>query len=106
MTSFALMLFIAVFLKNKLFTSRRRVYIRDFSIFSNANKNQMLSNSDMMKLGRLTFRFKSPQLNFMRRLSCNNGMGPKCSITDNLLQRRSSLEDARGEAETVMFDAV
>lgn len=79
--------------------------MKDFAIFTSSDPKTELSNTDMLTLAREKYGFRAEQLNFMRRIS-NNGLGPRCSIPPNLLEHKYSIEDARAEAQYVMFPTI
>lgn len=59
----------------------------------------------MLTLAREKYDFDPEQNGFLRRIS-NNGLGPRCSIPPNLLEKRYTIEDAREEAAYVMFPTI
>ena len=60
----------------------------------------------MLRIARDKFRFKAASMNFMRRVSRKNGLGPHVCIPPNLKEGKYSVDDARSEAQLVMFKTV
>ncbi|CAL6035838.1 3-ketoacyl-CoA_synthase [Hexamita inflata] len=83
----------------------RKVYIRDFQVFQ-ADPSWYCSNTHTLKQCLNTGCFGASQMNFMRKLSKRNGVGPKVSVPPELFQSKREIEDARGEARAVIFPTV
>jgi 3-ketoacyl-CoA synthase len=62
------------------------------------------SNTDLLIVARTKFGFKAPPLNFLRKVSMHNGVGFKSALPP--LHSKTTIDDARKEAELVMFQTV
>ena len=63
---------------------RQRIYVRDFAVFNDGDRSCEADHNAMLRIARDKFRFKAASMNFMRRVSRKNGLGPHVCIPPNL----------------------
>ncbi|CAL6085088.1 3-ketoacyl-CoA_synthase [Hexamita inflata] len=82
-----------------------KVYVRDFAVFQTNDPAWKYSNTQMLeKAQKMDFNAKS--LDFMRKVSKNNGIGSKTAYPPQVFSSSRNVEDARDEVRSVVFPTV
>ncbi|CAL5986088.1 3-ketoacyl-CoA_synthase [Hexamita inflata] len=82
-----------------------KVYVRDFAVFQTNDHAWKYSNTQMLEKSQNTG-LSGKSLNFIRKLSRNNGIGKHVSYPPQVFTSSRSVEDARDEAKSVIFPTV
>ncbi|CAL6021155.1 3-ketoacyl-CoA_synthase [Hexamita inflata] len=81
-----------------------KIYVRDFQVFQ-ADPAWKLSSSQMLKSSQ-NMNFNANSLNFMRKLSKHNGIGPDVAIPPTIFVDEHNIENTRVESRAVWIPTV
>ncbi|CAL5982095.1 3-ketoacyl-CoA_synthase [Hexamita inflata] len=82
-----------------------KVYVRDFQVFQTADATWKHSNSKMLREAQ-NLNFSASSLNFMRKISKHNGIGPEVAVPPAIFTSQHTIEDARDESRAVIFPTI
>ncbi|CAL5987095.1 3-ketoacyl-CoA_synthase [Hexamita inflata] len=82
-----------------------KIYVRDFEVFQSDDQNWKHSNSKLLKQAQ-KMNFSANSLNFMRKVSKHNGIGPDVVMPPEIFTSSHTVDDAREESKTVMFQPI
>ena len=100
---------IAVYAFVQLIRKPKKVFVKDFSVYCNTDPLYQTSNTFFLEMGRSLYKQRSSAMNFLRKISLRNGMGPKCALPPAMVNHKQppfTIEDSREEIECCIYPTV